>query len=136
MIIREFNIQDINNGLLETYKEVWNITEISEITINNFLSNDNYMVVVELDNEIIGTATLHLQKKLIRNGGIAGLIEDVAVREKYRGNGIGKQLIDHLIKKAKEFNCYKIILSCFPERVSFYKRCGFRQESSTMRFDI
>lgn len=133
MIIREFQREDVNKGLLDTYKEVWWITEISEATIDNYLNNDNYMAVAELDGEIVGTATLHIQRKMIRNGGVAGLIEDVAVREKHRGNKIGEQLTQHLIEKAKQLGCYKVILSCFPERVMFYERNGFVKESITMR---
>lgn len=133
MIIRQFEKDDVNKGLLETYKEVWWITEISESTISAYLDNGNYMVVAELDGEIIGTATLHIQRKMIRNGGVAGLIEDVAVREKHRGNNIGAQLVQHLIEKAKQMGCYKVILSCFPDRVAFYERNGFIKESITMR---
>lgn len=133
MIIRQFEKDDVNKGLLETYKEVWWITEISEETINTYLDNGNYMVVAELDGEVVGTATLHIQRKIIRNGGVAGLIEDVAVREKHRGNNIGAQLVQHLIEKAKQMGCYKVILSCFPERVAFYERNGFIKESITMR---
>lgn len=136
MIIREFKKEDINNGLLETYKEVWWITEISEESLNNYLSNNNHMVVCEDNGVIIGTATLHIQHKLIRNGGIAGLIEDVAVRESYRGNNIGSKLIEYLTNIAKELGCYKVILSCFPERVNFYERNGFINESITMRHNL
>ena len=136
MIIREFKPDDIHNGLLETYKEVWSITEITQETLNKFLSNDNHMFVVEDDGQIIGSATLHLQQKLIRNGGISGLIEDVVIREKYRGQNIGSKLIESLIAKSKELGCYKIILSCFPERVSFYERNGFFNESITMRNNL
>lgn len=132
---RDFKKEDIENGLLETLKEVWYIDNIDDLILNEWLSNDNYMLVAELDGEIIGTATLHLQKKLIRNGGIAGLIEEVAVREKFRGNNIGYELIQRLIDKAKNMNCYKIILSCFPERVAFYERNGFFQESILMRLN-
>lgn len=131
--IRDFKTEDINNGLLKTLKEVWSVTEISDYTLDAWLSNDNYMVVAELDGEIIGTATLHLQKKLIRNGGVAGLIEEVAVRESLRGQNIGSMLVEKLLEKARNFNCYKVILSCFPERVSFYERNGFYQESLLMR---
>ena len=136
MIIREFKPDDIHNGLLETYKEVWSITEITQETLNKFLSNDNHMFVVEDDGQIIGSATLHLQQKLIRNGGISGLIEDVVVREKYRGQNIGSKLIESLINKSKVLGCYKVILSCFPERVSFYERNGFFNESITMRNNL
>lgn len=134
MIIRKFEAGDVNKGLLETYKEVWNIDEISETTLHNYLSTDNYMVVAEDDGHIIGTATLHFQRKIIRNGGVAAFIEDVAVREKYRGQGIGAKLIEHLIEKAKKSGCYKINLSCFRERIAFYERLGFKKESTTMRY--
>lgn len=136
MTIREFQKSDIEKGLLDTYKEVWWITEISEESINAYLDNNNYMVVAEVDGEIIGTATLHIQKKLIRNGGIAGLIEDVAVREVHRGKGIGDEMIKHLIAKCKALGCYKVILSCFPERVAFYERNNFFKESITMRNNL
>lgn len=136
MIIREFEPSDINKGLLETYKEVWYIDEITERTLNNWLNNDNYMVVAEDNGIIVGTAILHIQNKFIRNGGKSGLIEDVAVRENLRGNGVGSLLIQHLIEKAKEIGCYKVILSCFPERVNFYENNGFINESITMRYNI
>lgn len=131
--IKNFDPNENLKGLLETLKEVWSIEEISEDNLKNWQSNDNHMVIAELNGEIIGTATLHLQKKLIRNGGTAGLIEDVAVKKEYRGNNIGSLLIQELLKKAKTFNCYKVILSCFPERVAFYERNGFYQESILMR---
>ena len=136
MIIREFKINDINNGLIDTYKEVWSIDEITEDTIKEWLENNNYMFVVENDGEIIGTCIVHLQKKLIRNGGVAALIEDVAIREKFRGNNIGSKLIEKAVEFAKSKNCYKIILSCFPNRVNFYEKNGFFNESILMRYKI
>jgi glucosamine-phosphate N-acetyltransferase len=137
MIIREFEPEDINKGLLETYKEVWFINEINEQTLNEWLSNDNYMIVAEDDKGVIvGTCTLHLQKKFIRDGGIAGLIEDVAVRKSLRGQNVGSLLVQKTIELAKNKNCYKVILSCFPERVAFYERNGFIQESLTMRHNL
>lgn len=136
MKIREFKIEDIEKGLLETYKEVWYITKIDTKIIDNFLKNDNHMFVVEIDDKIIGSATLHIQNKIIRDGGVSGIIEDVVISEKYRGRGIGEKLIAMLVEKAKDLNCYKIILSCFPERISFYEKCGFKKETQTMRMDL
>jgi glucosamine-phosphate N-acetyltransferase len=136
MIIREFQKDDINKGLIETYKEVWWITDITDESLKKYLSNNNYMVVCEENDVIIGTATLHIQHKLIRDGGIAGLIEDVAVREEFRGKNIGSELIQHLIDKSKELGCYKVILSCFPERINFYEKNGFINESITMRHNL
>ena len=136
LVIRDFEKKDSTEELLETLKEVWSVDEINESTLDKWFKNDNHMVIAEFDGKIVGSATLHLQQKIIRNGGIAGCIEDVVVRENYRGNNIGAQLIQELIKKAENFGCYKVILSCFPERINFYKKNGFNQESITMRFDL
>ncbi len=136
MVIRELKKDDLNNGLLETIKEVWDITEISDETYDDFNNNNNHMFVVEINSSIIGCATLHLQKKFIRDGGIAGFIEDVVIREEFRGNNIGSKLINKLINKSKELGCYKVILSCFPERTNFYNKCGFEKESLTMRYNF
>lgn len=135
MNIREFQKQDIKKGLLETYKEVWAIDEISDETIEDWYKNNNHMFVVELNGQIIGSATLHIQKKIIRNGGIAGYIEDVVVRNEYRGKNLGSELIKKLIDRAKQLGCYKVVLSCFPERVNFYERNGFYNESILMRLN-
>lgn len=134
MIIREVKKEDLNNGVLSTLKEVWHITEISDETFDDFVNNNNHMFVVEINDEIVGCATLHLQKKLIRNGGIAGFIEDVVIREEFRGKNIGSKLIKKLIDKSKEMNCYKVVLSCFPNRENFYIRNGFYNESINMRY--
>lgn len=136
MTIREFNSEDIHNGLLDVLKETWFITEISDETLTQWLMSNNYMFVAEIDNVVIGTLTLHTQKKLIRNGGLCGFIEDVAVKSEYRGNNIGSLLVQEGIKKAKELGCYKVILSCFDERINFYTKNGFFKESNTMRFNL
>lgn len=136
MIIREFINEDIHYGLLDVLKETWYITEISEQTLSEWLSSNNYMFVAESEGIIIGTLTLHTQKKLIRNGGLCGFIEDVAVKSEYRGNNIGSLLVQEGIKKAKSLGCYKVILSCFDERINFYSQNGFFRESNTMRHNL
>jgi glucosamine-phosphate N-acetyltransferase len=136
MIIRDFKVTDIDKGLLELYQQVWKVSKIDINSLRNFIRNNNYMIVVEENDVIIGSLVLHLQYKLIRDGGIAGFIEDVVISENFRGNGIGKLLVKKAIEKAKVLNCYKIVLSCFDERVNFYESCGFRVENKTMRLDI
>jgi len=135
MNIRPFVREDAP-GVLECLKEVWSITAITDDSLDFFLESYNYLYVVEDGEEIIGCATLHLQSKLIRNGGVAGFIEDVVVKEKNRGQGIGELLVKKLVELAKDLGCYKVSLSCFPERTEFYKRCGFFEENITMRHNL
>lgn len=92
--------------------------------------------VIEYKREIIGTATLHVLKKLIHGGTYVGLIEDVCISKRFSGKGLGKQIIDALVEVAKEEKCYKVILNCSEENVGFYEKCGFEQKEVQMRLDI
>lgn len=134
MLIREFKLDD-KDGVLQVLSEVWKITKIEEETLLTWTNSNCNFVAVE-DDQIIGVLTLHTQTKLIRDGGIAGFIEEVAVKEQYRGRGIGKMLVEKALKKAQEIGCYKVVLSCFPQRIKFYERCGFYNESTLMRIDL
>lgn len=134
-MIRKFEIKD-KEYILDCLREVWNIDRIDDIFLEEYLNNDNHLYVIELKDEIVGCATLHLQKKLIRNGSIAGFIEEVVIKEKYRNQNLGKKLINRLLEESIKLGCYKVTLSCFPERVNFYERCGFKNESITMRVSL
>ena len=134
-MIRKFEHKD-KESLLDCLKEVWTIDYIDDNFLDEYLKNENLLYVIIIDDEIVGCATLHLQKKLIRNGCIAGFIEEVVVKEKYRGQRVGEKLINYLTEEAKKIGCYKVSLSCFPERVNFYERCGFKNESITMRISL
>jgi GNAT superfamily N-acetyltransferase len=130
--ISEFDRSDLQ-GVLACLKQVWTITEIREDVLKNFLQNGNFLFVAKIGNRVVGCATLHIQQKLIRDGGIAAFLEEVNVDSSFRGKGIGEKLVKHLVEEAKNRGCYKVTLSCFPERLDFYERCGFVQENITMR---
>lgn len=134
-MIRKFEKKD-KEAVLDCLREVWSIDRIDDNFLDEYLNNENHLYVILINEEIVGCATLHLQKKLIRNGSIAGLIEEVVVKEKYRGQGLGEKLINYLTSEAERIGCYKVILSCYPERIAFYERCGFFKETTTMRKKI
>lgn len=94
----------------------------------------NDIIYVAIHNgKIIGTATLLIQRKMIRNFSNAGFIEDVIVHRDYRRQKIGTSLIKLLIEEAKQANCYKIVLSCKKEITEFYKKIGFEELETTMK---
>lgn len=134
--IRLATIQDWES-IYNLITQVWESSN-KEIFKHNFekcLDNNSTFFVAEFNSIIVGSLMLHLQHKVIRNGAIAGFIEEVVVDELYRGNKIGQKLVNYATSYALSLGCYKIILSCFPERVNFYTRCGYNQESITMRHD-
>ena len=134
--IRPATIKDWEN-IYSLVTQVWESPN-KKLFKNNFkkcLGNNSIFFIAQSDSTIVGSLMLHLQHKVIRNGAIAGFIEEVVVDEPYRGNKIGQKLVTYATSYAFNLGCYKVTLSCFPERIEFYKRCGYNQESVTMRHD-
>lgn len=126
--IRELEIHDLEKGFLDTLKELsdTDITvEDSEILFLFFMDNEDYHIyVAELDDSVIGCATLFVERKFIHNGGKSGHIEDVIVREEHRGKDIGSKLVLELMEKAKDIGCYKVVLDCGCDVAPFYDKLG------------
>jgi glucosamine-phosphate N-acetyltransferase len=99
--------------------------------INNcFIDNPNILCfVAEVEDEIVGTATLNLLQKIDR---VAGQIEDVVVDENYKNQGIGSALLKELIKQAKLNNCYKVMLNCKVDNIGFYEKLNFESNEIQM----
>lgn len=74
---------------------------------------------------IAATATLLVERKLVRGGASAGHIEDVVVDARFRGTGLGRRMVDTLTDEARRRGCYKVILDCAEVNVPFYERCGY-----------
>ena len=95
-----------------------------------YLSDPNSTtIVISIEDIIVGVASIHIIKKLTR---ILGIIEDVAVNEKYRGKGVGKKLVEKLILIGKQKNCDKIVLSSSEENSKFYEKIGFKKKELQM----
>jgi glucosamine-phosphate N-acetyltransferase len=94
-----------------------------------------HTIVAELEDRIIGTASLLVEKKFIHRGGLVGHIEDVAVHSDYWRRGIGTQLVDRLTALAVSLKCYKVILNCHEHLVPFYGRIGYRKYDTGCRLN-
>ena len=139
MIIRESKIEDIPY-LYELLHQEWpfemDLEKDYSEDYKKCISNGSKFYVADIDDRVVGMLMLQLQNKLLRNGSIVGFIEEVVVDSNERGKKIGEQLIKEVLKKSEDFGCYKVILSCKPERVKFYERCGLKKDSHTMRIDL
>ena len=92
-------------------------------------SSSNFGFVVEINNKVIGYASLHVIDKINRR---SCLIEDVVIHKNYRSKGIGRDLINHLINFSKNKKCDKIILNSSESNVIFYEKLGFEKNEVQM----
>ena len=92
-----------------------------------------YVAVDSADGQIVGTVTLLVEQKFIRNLALAGHIEDVVTQKGFEGQGVASKLIEAALKKAKALGCYKVILDCRQELVGFYGRFGFEEAEVEMK---
>ncbi|KAF3077843.1 Glucosamine-phosphate N-acetyltransferase-like protein [Orbilia oligospora] len=62
----------------------------------------------------------------IRNCGLVGHIEDIAVAKDQQGKKLGLRMINALDHIAEKAGCYKSILDCSENNRGFYEKCGFK----------
>lgn len=132
---------DVIVELLDYLSPTTDTTEKQAATFWRILEHtDAITVVAECKKgdhtSVIGVGTLYLIDKVLRGGSTVGQIEDVVVHPYWRGNNIGKRIIEDLVDKAKFFECYKVVLNCSEENVAFYEKCGFHKHEHQMRKDL
>lgn len=84
------------------------------------------------DQEIAGMLTVGIYHS--PTGGKAW-IEDVVVDEKYRGQGLSKQLVTHAVRFVKEQGIPLIMLTSNPTRIAankLYQKLGFEQKQTNV----
>ena len=113
------DIDQVINLLVSSFSSRYNNPPI----IGTLSNPKSTFIVVEINNIIVGVASLYIIEKLTRK---MGLIEDVAVDSNYRGKGIGIKLIQNLTSEAKNMGCDKIVLNSSKDNISFYEKSGFK----------
>lgn len=90
---------------------------------------NNELIVAETDGEIVGTLQITFTPSISFQGGKRATVESVRVDEKYRGQGIGKELMLWAIERAKREDCFAVQLKTNAERRDahrFYENLGFK----------
>ena len=96
-----------------------------------------YLLVYEIDGQIIGEVMLLIRLNLSHGGKSVGYIENLVVDKAYRGKGVGRKLMETASEKAKLSQCYKLILDCSDHNVPIYEKLGFSlTDEKNMRIDI
>ncbi|KNC21358.1 putative glucosamine 6-phosphate N-acetyltransferase [Lucilia cuprina] len=145
--VRPLKDGDYDRGFLQLLSQ---LTHVGPVSRTQFLtrfsqmkaSGDYFVTVIEdtRKNEIIGAASLIIERKFIHNCAIRGRLEDVVVNDTYRGKQLGKLIVVTVSLLAQYLGCYKMSLDCKDKLIKFYETLGYvlipgNSNSMTIRYD-
>ncbi len=100
---------------------------------------NNHLIVCEIDKKIAATLQLTIIPYLTYQGGRRALIEAVRVDSNYRGQGLGKKMLQWAISKAQELSCHLVQLTTDkkrPDALEFYKSLGFVSSHEGLKLSL
>lgn len=136
--VRELTVADLGHGFLTALASLSDVGLSPDEAIpfmRERLAAGVRTYVACVGTEVIGTASLLIERKFLHRGGLVGHVEDVAVRRDQQRQGVGTVLMRHVAAEARRLGCYKVILSCFEDRAGFYARLGYHRHDCGMRLD-
>ena len=129
-IIRPLIINDYTNYITHIHSKIEE--DVFKHFINNILNENHLIVIVEHENNIIGSGTLLIEHKLTYGGCKMGHIENILVDETMRGKKIGSMIVNYLNNIAIRNKCYRIDLTCSNDLKPFYNSTGYTIENASM----
>lgn len=100
---------------------------------------NQHLVVLEDEEQVIGTLQLTFIPYLTYQGGIRAQIEAVRIHADYRGQGLGEKLFLWAIEQAKSEGAHVVQLTTDkkrPEAVRFYEKLGFNASHEGMKLHL
>jgi PhnO protein len=128
--IRKVEKQDLDfvyKAICELEKEVLDFEVFKAIFNENISNPNNLYLIAEKENESIGFISFHTQK-LLHHCGLVGEIQEFFIHQNYRGQGIGRQLIEDVMLYADQNNLKSIEVTTNRKRVEnvlIYENLGF-----------
>ncbi|EGA91050.1 GCN5-related N-acetyltransferase [Planococcus donghaensis MPA1U2] len=100
---------------------------------------NNELVVACIEHEIVGMQQITFTPYITYRGGWRATIEGVRTSPSVRGRGIGTQLIQWAIQRAKDRGCHLVQLTTDKKRTDalrFYERLGFVNSHEGMKLKL
>lgn len=100
---------------------------------------NNELVVACHNDKIVGVQQITFTPYLTRQGGWRATIEGVRIASLARGRGIGSQLIEWAVERAKERGCQIVQLTTDKTRedaLHFYKHLGFEDSHEGLKLHL
>lgn len=133
LLMRPLHLEDYDRGYLQLLSQLTTVGSVSrklfEEQFNAYKAcpDSYYIVVIEDTNtgHIVATGTLGIDFKFTHMCSKKGKLDEVVVKEEYRGKQLGKLLVETLTLLSQCVGCYKTTLECKTENIPFYNKFGY-----------
>ena len=131
--VKEFNteyVSDINRLLRQLSSAAYVVTEEKFRSI--IVARNTHLFLLTVDGRVAGMCTLAVYSVLT---GMKAWIEDVVVDEAFRGQHLGKRLVEYAVDFARKMGECSIMLTSRPSRGvanNLYKSVGFVQRDTNV----
>ena len=95
-----------------------------------------YVYMSPNNDKPIASITIMIEQKFIHNSGRVGHIEDLYVAKGHRSVGIGGKMLEFSKEYCRREKCYKMILYCDENLMSYYKTKEFEEYGMTMKYNL
>lgn len=128
--IRKVENGDLNfvyKAICELENEVLDFEVFQKIFNENISNPKNLYLIAEKGTEGLGFISFHTQN-LLHHCGLVGEIQEFFIHQKYRGQGVGRLLINKILDFAEQHNLKSIEVTTNKKRVenvAIYENLGF-----------
>ena len=92
---------------------------LSSAELNEIVEKSYFAVCAYDDDALVGFG------RIVSDGILYAMIYEMIVHPDYQGKGIGKEILNRLVKKCTDDNIRDIQLFCAKGKRGFYESCGF-----------
>lgn len=135
-MVTKILIQDVDieyfNDIFELLKQLWpnnrlDYHKMQKVFDDNLKSDYKRLICAMINNQIIGFCSLTIKDNLWQQG-LLGNVDELVVDEKFRGQGIGRKLMEAITDIAIKEGCVQLELDSALHRKQahkFYNNLGF-----------
>jgi ribosomal protein S18 acetylase RimI-like enzyme len=120
---------DYETSFNTEYNLDWTFSDVGRNYFKKMIEDENEIALVaELEDKIVGYLVVSIYHHSFRKENPIAELDNMYIEEKFRGKGIGTQLVAEAKRKAKEKGARTLKVEAAAQNekaLSFYRACGF-----------
>ena len=120
--------EDIDFDEVSALLKYYGLSDLNSDTQRQVFQNSYVTIFIKDNGNLVGVG------RAISDGICQAAVYNIAVRDEYRGKGIGKLILDEILSRLKGCN---VVLYTHPKHLGLYEHWGFRKmKTSYAKFPL